>query len=89
MDPKNPILKDKVERKAEVMDIILSLNSLSLTNEYPPINKLYKIMYKYINEGGKIKINIPCEMINKRIKGILPDTVNEKCWVKLIDEKFN
>ena len=40
-------------------------------------------MQKYVNDGGKIKVNIQFTMINRIIKGLLSDTVNEKCWIIL------
>ena len=40
----------------------------------------------YINNGIRKQINIGFPMINKRIKGLLPDTINEKCWMKLEHE---
>ena len=43
-------------------------------------------MQKYVNEGGKTPINIQFPMIERIIKGLLPDTVNEKCWIKLVHE---
>ncbi len=89
MSKKHPILKNLDQRKSEVKEVINSLYSLNLSQDYPPINNLYKIMFGYIKDGGKKNINIPFPMINKRIKGILPDTINEKCWIKLINEKFN
>lgn len=84
-DKKNPILKTKEERKEEIRIIINKLSELELTIAYEPIKELFKIMQKYINDGGKIKINIEFSMINKIITGLLPDTVNEKCWVKLVN----
>ena len=89
MSKKHPILKNLDQRKSEVKEVINSLYSLNLSQDYPPINNLYKIMFGYIKDGGKKNINIPFPMINKRIKGILPDTINEKCWIKLINKKFN
>ena len=85
-DKKNPILRTKEERKVEARIIINKLTELELTVAYEPIKELFEILRKYINEGGKISINIPFPMIERRIKGLLPDTVNEKCWVKLIQE---
>ena len=82
-DKKNPIIKTKEERKKEIRIIINKLTELELTIQYEPVKELFKILQTYINEGGKIKINIPFPMINKNIKGLLPDTINEKCWVKL------
>ena len=85
---KTPILRTKEERQIEVRIIIDQLNNLELTISYEPIKELYKILQIYINNGGKIIINIPFPMINKRIKGLLPDTVNEECWMQLRHEKF-
>jgi hypothetical protein len=87
-DKKNPILRTKEERQVEVRIIINKMNDLELTISYEPIKQLYKILQTYINDGGKITINIPFPMINKRIKGLLPDTVNEECWMQLSHEKF-
>jgi len=83
---KMPVLLTKEERKAESRIIINKLTELELTVAYEPIKELFIILQKYVNEGGKIKINIPFPMIEKRIKGLLPDTVNEKCWIKLVHE---
>ena len=85
-DKKNPVLRTKEERKAETRIIINKLTELELTVSYEPIKELFGILQKYINEGGKISINIPFPMIERRIKGLLPDTVNEKCWVTLVNE---
>ena len=85
-DKKNPVSRTKEERKDEARIIINKLTELELTVAYEPIKKLFGILQKYINDGGKITINIPFPMIEKRIKGLLPDTVNEKCWIKLVHE---
>ena len=85
-DKKNPIIRTKEERKGEDRIIINKLSDLELTISYEPIKELFVIMQKYVNEGGKIPINIPFPMINRVITGLLPDTVNEKCWIKLIIE---
>ena len=81
-----PLLRTKEERSKEARIIIEKLTELELTITYDPIKELFTILQKYINDGGKIKISIPFPMINKRILGLLPDTVNEKCWVKLVHE---
>ena len=83
---KIPILRTMEERKEEVKIIINKLTNLELTIAYNPIKELFIILQKYVKEGGKIQINIPFPMINRRIKGLLPDTINEKCWVKLEQE---
>jgi len=82
-DKKYPTLRTKEERKNEVKTIIVKLTELELTLAYEPIKELFKILQKYTEEGGKIKINIPFPMINRRIKGLLADSVNESCWIKL------
>jgi hypothetical protein len=69
-DKKNPVLRTKEERKEEVRIIINKLTELELTIAYEPIKELFIIMQKYINEGGKIPINIQFPMIEKRIKRI-------------------
>jgi len=87
-DRKNPILRTKEERQLEVRSIINKLNELELTISYEPIKQLYKVLQSYIKDGGKIAINIPFPMINKRIKGLLPDTINDESWLQLSHEKF-
>ena len=82
-DKKNPILRTESERKEEVRIIINKLSELELTVSYEPIKELFIILQKYVNEGGKIPISIEFPMINRIIKGLLPDTINEKCWIKL------
>ena len=83
---KFPTLRTKEERSEEAKNIIKSLTELQLTVEYEPIKELFEILQKYIQEGGRIKISIPFPMIERRIKGLLADTVNEKSWVKLMFE---
>tara|TARA_B100001093_G_C26169343_1_gene735065 strand:- start:187 stop:456 length:270 start_codon:yes stop_codon:yes gene_type:complete len=85
---KNPILRSKESRQIEVSKIINSLNNLELSPKYDEIKNLYKILQTYVNNGGKFIINIPFPLINKRIKGLLPDTVNEECFLTLVHEKF-
>ena len=86
-DKKNPEIRTLEERKEEIKIIVKKLTELELTISYQPIKELFKIMQKYVNEGGKIKISIPFPMIDRRIKGILADGKNEKCWIKLESEK--
>tara|TARA_B110000967_G_C18842495_1_gene540137 strand:- start:993 stop:1286 length:294 start_codon:yes stop_codon:yes gene_type:complete len=81
---KIPIFRTKEERKDEILIIINKLSELELTISYEPIKELFKIMQNYINEGGKISINIDFPMIDRRIKGLLADSINEQCWIKLI-----
>ncbi len=85
---KLPKSRNKQERQEEIKTIISTLTQLQLTIHYEPIKKLFNILQLYSQEGGTHKINIPFPLIEKRIKGLLPDSVNEKCWVKLVHEKF-
>tara|TARA_Y100000389_G_scaffold53206_1_gene49067 strand:- start:575 stop:868 length:294 start_codon:yes stop_codon:yes gene_type:complete len=77
------IVRTKDERKYEVKKIIKKLCELQLSNNYEPIQKLYNIMHKYINEGERIIVNIPFSEINKKIEGILPVNIKEQVIVKL------
>ena len=88
MNKKFPVLRTKEDRTEEVLKIINKLTELELTVAYEPIKELFVILQKYKNDGGKIMINIPFPMIEKRIKGILSDTINEKCSIKLVNEKY-
>ena len=84
----NTILLTEELRSKEARIIIDKLTELQLTIDYDPIKKLFIILQNYIKNGEKTNVNIPFPMINKRIKGILSDTVNEKCWIKLEHEQF-
>ena len=84
----NTILLTEELRSKEARIIIDKLTELKLTISYDPIKKLFIILQNYIKNGEKTNVNIPFPMINKRIKGILSDTVNEKCWIKLEHEQF-
>ena len=84
----NPILLTEEYRIQEARIIIDKLTELKLTISYDPIKKLFIILQNYIKNGERTNVNIPFPMINKRIKGILSDTVNEKCWIKLEHEQF-
>ena len=82
------ILLTEELRSKEARIIIDKLTELKLTISYDPIKKLFIILQNYIKNGEKTNVNIPFPMINKRIKGILSNTVNEKCWIKLEHEQF-
>jgi len=86
---KIPVLRSKTERQAEAHKVIRKLNELELNVAYEPVKELFTILKGYVNNGGKIEVNIPFPMINKRIRGLLPDTVNEQCCIALIHEDFN
>ena len=87
-DKKVPILRTDAERRYEVNIIIKKLSELQLTMAYDPIRELYIILNDYVKNGGKKLINIPFPLINKRIKGILSDTLNEECCIKLEHEVY-
>jgi hypothetical protein len=86
---KTPVLRSKEERQIEAHKVVSKLNELELTVAYEPIKELFTILKDYVNNGGKIEVNIPFPMINKRIRGLLPDTVNEQCFIALKHEDFN
>tara|TARA_Y100001980_G_C14529308_1_gene305111 strand:- start:903 stop:1148 length:246 start_codon:yes stop_codon:yes gene_type:complete len=79
--------KDKEERKKEINEIIVKLTELELTIQYEAIKKLFKLLKEFIENGSKIKISIPFEIINRRIKGELLPGKREKSWIKLENEK--
>lgn len=85
---KNPILRDKQERQKEAYKIISKLTELELTIQYEPVKELFVILKDYVDNGGIKEINIPFPMISKRIKGHLPDTLNDQCYVALKHEDF-
>ena len=85
---KIPLLRNREERKIEVDKIIRKLTELELTIQYEPIKELFKILKDYMENGGIKEINIPFPMINKRIKGHLPDNLNDQCFVALKHENF-
>ena len=90
-DKKNryiPILRTEEERSIECRQIINKLTELQLTISYEPIKELFIILQNYKKNGKKTTVNIAFPMINKRIKGILSDTLNEDCWIKLEHENF-
>ena len=77
------IFRTKKERHAEARKIIDSLNRLDLTVQSPPIKLLFKHLQDYIQNGEKIKIDIPFKEQNRNICGVLATNVNEEVWVKL------
>ncbi len=76
------------QRKTEIQNIIIQLNDFQLNITYEPIKKLYMLFKLYIENGERIKVNIPFPMINKRIKGILATSIKENVWLRLENEKF-
>jgi hypothetical protein len=87
--PKKEIIyRTKEQRQEEVKEILKQLTEYELTIKYEPVKLLYKLFKEYINENKRLLINIPFPMINRRIKGLLAISVNEKVWVNLKHEKF-
>ena len=78
--------RTKDERQSEVMNIIKQISEFELTTEYDPIKQLYVLFREYINEDKRIEVNIPFPMVNRRIRGILATSINEKVWIKLESE---
>ena len=76
------------ERKDEVRIIIEKLNELKLSIHHEPIKKLFVMMQRYIQEGERIKVNIPFPVMGRRIKGILAINKREEVWVMMEQEKF-
>ena len=87
-DRKSPMLRTDAERRHEVNIIINKLSELQLTMAYEPIRELYVILNDYVKNGGTKDINIPFPTINKRIKGILSETINQECCICLKHENF-
>lgn len=80
--------KTKEERKEQVKNIIKELSHFELNLKYEPVKELYKLFKIYIDEGKAIKVNIPFEIINRRISGHLKIGKKEDCIIKLNQEKF-
>lgn len=86
---KEIVYRTKEERQNEVKEILDKLNDFDLNMSYEPIKKLYQKFKEYIQEGNRIKINIPFPEINRRIQGILAISIREEVWINLKNEKFN
>ena len=56
---KEIVYRTKKERQEQVKTILKQLSELELTIAYEPIKLLYAILKKYIDEGARLKINIP------------------------------
>ena len=88
VNKKTPVILTQEQRQIETRKIIKKLTELQLTIQYEPIKDLFLILKDYVDNGGVKEINIPFPMINKRIKGHLPDTLNDQCYVALKHEDF-
>ena len=76
------------ERKEQIVNIIKELSKFDLNLKYEPVKELYKLFKIYIDEGKAIKVNIPFEMINRRISGHLKIGKREECVITLKNENF-
>ena len=68
---KNVEYKTKEERQEQVKNIIKEFTKFELGYKYEPVQLLYTLFKKYIDEGVAVKINIPFPMIERRIVGEL------------------
>jgi len=85
---KNIQYRTKEERKKEIKEILNHLNEFELNPKYEPVKELYLLFKEYIENGNRIIVNIPFPMINRRIKGILANSINEEVSIVLVQEKF-
>ena len=83
-----PVYRTKEERKEEVRKLVTQLQNLQLSREYDAIKIFYDLMFKYINEGERIIINIPFPEMKKRIEGVLAINKREEVSIRLKYEKF-
>ena len=80
--------RTKEQRKNEIKEVLNHLNEFELNPKYEPIKKLYELFKQYIDIGERIIVNIPFPMINRRIKGVLANSINEEVSIILLQEKF-
>lgn len=81
--------KTKEERKEQVKNIIIEFTKFELGYKYEPVQLLYLLFKKYIDEGVTVKINIPFPMIERRIVGELKIGKKENSVICLKKEKLN
>ena len=81
--------KTKEERKEQVKNIIIEFTNFELGYKYEPVQLLYLLFKKYIDEGVAVKINIPFPMIERRIVGELKIGKREDSVICLKKEKLN
>ena len=87
-EKRNLVLRTKDERIEETRTIIAKLTELQLTLAYPPIKQLFILMQDFIDNANRHEVNIPFPMIDKRIRGILSNSINERIWIKMEHEQF-
>jgi len=81
--------KTEKERKEQVKNILTEFSKFELGYKYEPIQLLYLLFKKYIDEGVAVKINIPFPMIQRRIVGELKIGKKENSVICLKKEKLN
>ena len=77
------------ERKEQVKNILIEFTKFELGYKYEPVQLLYTLFKKYIDEGVAVKINIPFPMIERRIVGELKIGKREDSVICLKKEKLN
>jgi hypothetical protein len=77
------IIRDEMNRRIEVLQIIYQLKENNYTSHYPAIKELLVIMDDYVRNGIKKEINIKFPEMNKVIKGVLPIYKDQECVVVL------
>ena len=77
------------ERKEQVKNILIEFTKFELGYKYEPVQLLYLLFKKYIDEGVAVKINIPFPMLQRRIVGELKIGKNENSVICLKKEKLN
>lgn len=77
------------ERKEQVKNILIEFTKFELGYKYEPVQLLYLLFKKYIDEGVAVKINIPFPMLQRRIVGELKIGKREDSVICLKKEKLN
>ena len=85
---KIPEYRNKKERSEQVKEILKQLTHYDLNTKYEPVQKLYILFKKYIQNAERIIVNIPFPEINRRIKGVLAINKKEDVTIALMKEKF-
>ena len=77
------LYRTKEQRIAEVKPIIKKLTELNVkAAEHPEIRELFNQIQIYIQQGERLKINIPFPIADVDIQGVLATDVKERVWVK-------
>tara|TARA_B100000902_G_scaffold251538_1_gene238006 strand:+ start:258 stop:581 length:324 start_codon:yes stop_codon:yes gene_type:complete len=81
--------KTKEERQEQVKTIINEISKLELSNQYEPVKELYACFKIYIEQGNRVKINIPFPIIDRIIVGELKIGKKEECVICLQNNHNN